>query len=242
MSESILKIKNLQKSFGDKTVHRGVNVELRKGEMLGLLGNSGTGKSVLLRCLIGLEEMDAGEVWFQGKRIDTLTEEQLYPIRVKMSYAFQSGALFDSLSVYDNIAYPLREHLRLNETEEAKRVHEFLKMVHMEEARALLPSDLSGGMQKRAGLARAAVLRPDVLLYDEPTAGLDPVNVENVLEIMRDFKALGMAGIFVTHDIPAAKKVCDRLVILDKGIVAFEGDIAAFEASTDPFVQPFQQA
>jgi phospholipid/cholesterol/gamma-HCH transport system ATP-binding protein len=237
--ETILEVKHLKKTFGDKTVHRDVTFSLHRGEILGLLGNSGTGKSVMLRCLIGLETMDDGEVWFQKKRIDLLHEEALFTIRTKLSYAFQSGALFDSMSVYDNIAYPVREHLRLTDEEEHKRVHDILKLVHLPEAGALYPSDLSGGMQKRAGLARAMVLSPDVILYDEPTAGLDPVNVENVLEIMRSFRSRGTAGIFVTHDIPAAQKVCDRLMVIDEGKIAFQGTIDEFTHSTNPVVQRF---
>lgn len=237
--QQILQVKDLKKSFGEKTVHNGVNFELYRGETVGLLGNSGTGKSVLLRCLIGLETMDDGEVWFEKKRIDLLNEAQILKIRTRISYAFQSGALFDSLSVYDNIAYPVREHLKMNETEESHKVHEMLRLVRLDESAKLFPSDLSGGMQKRAGLARAMVLSPDIILYDEPTAGLDPDNVENVLEIMRTFKARGVAGIFVTHDIPAAKKVCDRLLIIDHGQIAFSGSIQEFENSTNPFVKRF---
>jgi len=237
--QQILQVKDLKKSFGSKSVHNGVNFELYKGETVGLLGNSGTGKSVLLRCLIGLETMDDGEVWFEKKRIDLLNEVQILKIRTRISYAFQSGALFDSLSVYDNIAYPVREHLKMNETEESHRVHEMLRLVRLDESAQLFPSDLSGGMQKRAGLARAMVLSPDIILYDEPTAGLDPDNVENVLEIMRTFKSRGVAGIFVTHDIPAAKKICDRLLIIDHGQIAFSGSITEFENSTNPFVKRF---
>lgn len=238
--EKVLRVKGLRKSFGPKTIHRDITFDLHKGETVGLLGNSGTGKSVMLRCLIGLDTMDDGEVWFQDKRIDLLEEHQLYKIRTRISYAFQSGALFDSLSVYDNIAYPIREHLGLPEAEEAKMVDEVLKLVRMQEATQLFPSNLSGGMQKRAGLARAVVLRPEIILYDEPTAGLDPVNVENVLEIMRSFKEKGMAGIFVTHDILAATKVCDRLLIIDEGRIAFNGNIKEFEQSQDPVVRRFQ--
>ncbi len=241
-SGEILRVEELRKSFGPKVVHAGVSFSLKRSETIGLLGNSGTGKSVLLRCLIGLETMDAGEVWLDQERIDLYAEEQLVRTRTRMSYAFQSGALFDSLTVYDNIAYPVREHLRLNETEESHRVHEVLRLVRLDEAAQLYPSDLSGGMQKRAGLARAMVLKPDVILYDEPTAGLDPVNVENVLEIMRSFKARGVAGIFVTHDIPAAKKVCDRLLIIDQGRIAFQGSVRDFEESTLPIVKKFQTA
>lgn len=235
----ILEIKNLKKSYGPKVVHRGVNFSLKKGETLGLLGNSGTGKSVLLRSIIGLEQIDDGEIIFQKRRIDTLTETELYKVRQQISYAFQTGALFDSISVYENIAYPLFEHTDLSEEAIENKVREILKVVRMETAFNLMPSDLSGGMQKRVGLARAMIIGPEILLYDEPTAGLDPVNVEMVLEVMTRFKDQGISGIFVTHDIPAAKKVCDRIIILKDGIVGFQGSISEFENSRDPFVQSF---
>jgi len=236
---NILEIKNLKKSYGPKVVHRGVNFALRKGETLGLLGNSGTGKSVLLRSIIGLEQIDDGEIIFQERRIDTLTETELYKVRQRISYAFQTGALFDSISVYENIAYPLFEHTDLSEEEIENKVRNILKVVRMETAFDLMPSDLSGGMQKRVGLARAMIIGPEILLYDEPTAGLDPVNVEMVLDVMARFKEQGVSGVFVTHDIPAAKKVCDRIIILKDGVVGFEGSISEFENSNDPFVQSF---
>jgi phospholipid/cholesterol/gamma-HCH transport system ATP-binding protein len=236
---NILEVKNLKKCFEDKEVHRGVTFSLAKGETLGLLGHSGTGKSVLLRSIIGLETIDDGEIYFRDKRIDTLKETELYPIRTKVSYSFQNGALFDSISVFENIAYPLFEHTRMSENEIEKRVMEVLKVVNMEEARDLMPSDLSGGMQKRIGLARAMVLHPEILLYDEPTAGLDPVNVEMVLDIIAEFKSQGISGIFVTHDIPAAIKVCDRILILKEGKIIFDGPTDDFEKSEDPFVQTF---
>lgn len=240
--QTVLKVSHLKKNFGSKTVHRDISFELKKSETVGLLGNSGTGKSVLLRCLIGLETMDEGEVYFNQTRIDLWQEEELFELRTKMSYAFQSGALFDSLSVFDNIAYPVREHLKLSASDEEKLVMDVLRLVRMEDAAHLFPSDLSGGMQKRAGLARAMVLKPEIILYDEPTAGLDPVNVENVLEIMNTFKKRGVGGIFVTHDIPAAKKVCDRLLLVDSGKIVFSGGIREFEESTDPIVQKFNMA
>lgn len=236
---NILDVKNVRKSFEDKEVHKGVTFTLKVGETVGLLGNSGTGKSVLLRSLIGLESIDDGEIYFHQTRIDQLSEVQLYPIRTKVSYAFQSGALFDSISVFENIAYPLFEHTKLSEDEIETRVMEILKVVNMENARDLMPSDLSGGMQKRVGLARAMILNPEVLLYDEPTAGLDPVNVEMVIDVMNRFKQRGVSGIFVTHDIPAAIKICDRLLILKDGKIGFSGTISEFENSTDPFVQSF---
>ncbi len=235
----ILEVKNLSKSYDDKRVHRDVSFHLDSGETIGLLGNSGTGKSVLLRSLIGLESIDAGEIYFHQQRIDSLKETALYPIRTKLSYAFQSGALFDSISVFENIAYPLFEHTKQSEEQIRERVMELLKIVNMENAENLMPSDLSGGMQKRVGLARAMVLHPEVLLYDEPTAGLDPVNVEMVLDVMNKFKSQGLSGILVTHDIPVAKKICDRILILKDGKIGFNGTIKEFEKSDDPFVQSF---
>jgi len=240
--ETLLEVKNVTKSFEDKQVHSGVSFTLHKGETIGLLGNSGTGKSVLLRSLIGLEEIDQGEIYYRQVRIDQLEEEQLFPVRTKISYAFQNGALFDSISVFENVAYPLFEHTKLKEQEVESRVMEILTLVNMAEAKDLMPSDLSGGMQKRVGLARSMALNPEILLYDEPTAGLDPVNVELVLDIMNKFKIRGFSGIFVTHDIPAAKKICDRLLILNEGKIYFEGTVGEFENSVDPFIKSFSSS
>lgn len=240
--EKLLDIKNVKKSFAEKKVHQGVTFSLFKGETIGLLGNSGTGKSVLLRSLIGLEEIDEGEIYYRDQRIDHLSEEALYTVRTRVSYSFQSGALFDSVSVFENVAYPLFEHTQLKEKEIEDRVMEILRTVNMAEARNVMPSDLSGGMQKRVGLARSMALNPEVLLYDEPTAGLDPVNVELVLEIMKKFKDQGFSGIFVTHDIPAAKKICDRLLILRDGKVYFQGTIEEFENSNDSFIMSFSSS
>ena len=236
---SILEVKHLAKNFNEKRIHRDVSFSLKQGETLGLLGNSGTGKSVLLRSIIGLEDIDSGSIIYRNQRIDQLSEVELYPIRTKISYSFQSGALFDSMTVYENIAYPLFEHTNLSENEVDQKVDEILSLINMKSAKELMPSDLSGGMQKRVGLARSMALNPDILLYDEPTAGLDPVNVEMVIEVMKRFKARGFSGIFVTHDIPAARKICDRVLILNEGVIAFEGNISEFENSNDPFVQTF---
>ena len=235
----ILEVKNVFKSFDGKEVHRGVSFSLKEGETLGLLGPSGTGKSVLLRSLIGLDRIDEGEIVYRGSRIDLLSEKQFCKVRTKVSYSFQNGALFDSISVFENVAYPLFEHTKMKETDVEKRVMEILELVNMADARDLMPSDLSGGMQKRVGLARSMALNPDILLYDEPTAGLDPINVEMVIDVMKKFKSQGLSGIFVTHDIPAALKICDRVVILKHGTVGFAGTTAEFENSNDPFVQSF---
>jgi len=241
MNKNILEVKHVSKRFGEKEVHKDVTFSLAAGETLGLLGNSGTGKSVLLRSIIGLEQVDGGEIYFQGQRIDQLAEEKLFKIRTKISYSFQYNALFDSDNVFENIAYPMFEHTTLNEDEIRKKVVSVLKEVNLSGSEELMPSDLSGGMQKRAGLARTIVLDPDIILYDEPTAGLDPVNVENVCDLINKFKAKGMSSILCTHDIPAARKVCDRVIILDGGKVAFTGTINDLDNSQDPVVLKFLQ-
>ncbi len=236
----ILEVKNLKKNFGSKTIHKNLSFDLYKSEILGLLGHSGTGKSVLLRCLIGLETMTEGQIYFNQERIDLWEEEQLYTLRTQLSYAFQGGALFDSLTVYENLAYPLREHRQFSAHEEEKIIDDALSLVHLKEFPHLYPSDLSGGMLKRAGLARSMILRPQVILYDEPTAGLDPKNVENILDIMNQFKAQGIGGLFVTHDISAAKKVCDRVMILHQGQIGFMGTFEEFENSPLELVKNFR--
>lgn len=239
MSETVVKLQNIHKAFSGNPVHKGVSLELHKGETLGLLGNSGTGKSVLLRSIIGLEYIDNGEIYFGNQRIDTLKEIELFKVRTRISYAFQSGALFDSINVFENIAYPLFEHTKLSLKEIEVKVEELLKVIGLPGKGHLMPSDLSGGMQKRVGLARAIVLQPEVMLYDEPTAGLDPENTVNILKIMEGFKAHGISGIFVTHDIAAAIKVCDRIAILKDGQIYFNGTPREFSNSKDEFVQKF---
>jgi phospholipid/cholesterol/gamma-HCH transport system ATP-binding protein len=237
--QKILEVKNVFKNFGFKKVHNGVSFDLTLGETIGLLGPSGTGKSVLLRSIIGLEEIDDGEIRYHHKRIDNLTEVELYKIRTRISYSFQNGALFDSDSVFENVAYPLFEHTKLNELEIEQKVLNVLKIINMEGAKDLMPSDLSGGMQKRVGLARAMILNPEILLYDEPTAGLDPSNVELVIDVMKKFKQQGISGILVTHDIPTALKICDRILILKDGVINFNGTTEEFENSNDSFVKTF---
>jgi phospholipid/cholesterol/gamma-HCH transport system ATP-binding protein len=237
--QAILKINNLVKSFGDNHVHQGVNLRLHRGESIGLLGGSGTGKSTLLRMIIGLDFIDQGEILFHDQRIDKLNEDQLSKYRKQISYSFQSGALFDSQTVFENIAYPLIEHTSLDLFEIQAKVKKVLKLIDLEGKEELMPSDLSGGMQKRVGMARAMILDPEIILYDEPTAGLDPSNTENVLNVMKKLKNLGHASIFVTHDIPAAIAFCDRVMILAEGNIAFNDTIEAFQKSDLPIVEKF---
>ncbi len=235
----ILDLKDLHKNFGPKIVHRGVSFSLHRGEIVGLLGGSGTGKSVILRSIIGLEKPDHGSIWFEGKDIVQLSEEQLPDVRIKIGYVFQNGALFDSLTVEDNLAYPLREHTQLSEVEIQRKVNEMLDLIDMRGSNLLFPAELSGGMQKRAGLARATILDPHIILFDEPTAGLDPVNTHRLIQNIHKLKNKDITGIFVTHDLPAAFEICDRLAILHQGKIYAIDTVANIRASTDPMIRRF---
>jgi phospholipid/cholesterol/gamma-HCH transport system ATP-binding protein len=239
MQEILLELKNVHKSFGNHVIHKGIDITLHKGESLGLLGGSGTGKSVLLRSIIGLERIDKGELVFKGVRYDQLTENQLKDIRIKISYSFQSGALFDSINVFENIAYPLFEHTRYSYNQIKDKVSTMLKTIDLPGKEDVMPSDLSGGMQKRVGMARAMILNPEILLYDEPTAGLDPANTLNVVSLMHKLKEQGLASIFVTHDIPSAVSLCDRIVVLHEGKIIFNDTPRKFMESDDPIVKKF---
>ena len=218
----ILEVKKFKKSFDGKTIHKDVSFNLKKGECLALLGGSGVGKSVILRSLIGLEKPDSGQIFVEGQDITPLNERQLVEIRKKVAYVFQGGALFDSMSVFDNLAYPLREHTKFKAKEIEERVMIQLEELGMGHARSLFPSQLSGGMQKRVGLARAMLLNPDIILYDEPTAGLDPYNTHRIQEVILRLKEKGVASILVTHDMPTAFAVCDRFGLLAEGRIFLE--------------------
>lgn len=213
----MIKVSNFSKSFGSKQVHKNINFEVNKGECLGLIGGSGTGKSVILRSLIGLETPDTGKIMIDDIDINALNEREMTKLRQKVSYVFQGGALFDSLNVFDNLAYALREHTNLSEMEIEGRITSTLGQFGLKESEFLMPSQLSGGMQKRVGLARAMVMNPEVLLYDEPTAGLDPFNTKRIQELILRLKSTGVTGILVTHDMPVALEVCDRLALLLRG-------------------------
>lgn len=239
MNTPLLELKNIHKSFGNQKVHQGISLTLHRGESLGLLGGSGTGKSVLLRSIIGLERIDKGEIYFNGNRIDHLNENNLRSYRIKISYSFQSGALFDSINVFENIAYPLFEHTKFSYAQIEDKVAEMLKLIDLEGKEELMPSDLSGGMQKRVGMARAMILNPEIILYDEPTAGLDPANTLNVVDLMQKLKQKGLASIFVTHDIPSAIMLCDRIVVLHQGKIIFNDTPINFQNSNDPIVRKF---
>ena len=237
--ETILELKNIKKRFKEKVIHDGLNLSLRKGEILSLFGGSGTGKSVALRSVIGLEHADSGEILFAGKNISRLSESQLIPVRKKIAYVFQNGALFDSMSVRENLAYPLVEHTTLSDADIDVRIEKMLELIKMQGSENLLPASLSGGMQKRVGLARAIILEPEVILYDEPTAGLDPQNTKNLVEIMATLRSHGRSAIFVTHDIPAALDVSDRIAILYNRKIHVIDTVDNIKKSDDPVVKAF---
>lgn len=218
----MIRVKNFSKSFGSKQVHKNINFHVKRGECLGLIGGSGTGKSVILRSIIGLEHPDSGTVEVNNNIINQMSETELVNVRQKVSYVFQGGALFDSLSVFDNLAYTLREHTRLTPSEIAARIHSTLEQFGLYDSSQLMPSQLSGGMQKRVGLARAMVMEPEVLLYDEPTAGLDPFNTRRIQDLIIRLKGTGVTSILVTHDMPVALQVCDRLALLLRGEIVEE--------------------
>ena len=179
---AVVEIKHFAKKFSGKVVHKDINLTIEKGECVALLGGSGAGKSVILRSLIGLEKPDQGDVIINGENISSFNEDQLLHIRKQVAYVFQGGALFDSMSVAENLAYPLREHTKLTEKEIKEKILSTLKSFGLEGCDKLMPANLSGGMQKRVGLARAIIMGPEVILYDEPTAGLDPFNTKKIQE------------------------------------------------------------
>ena len=222
-SNKIIRVEHFSKSFGSKKVHKDVNFSVHSGECLGLIGGSGVGKSVILRSLIGLEKPDSGHIFVYDQDITSWNEKQLIPIRKKIAYVFQGGALFDSMTVYENLAYPLREHTKLKEKEIRKKVGDTLDDFGLSGNEEVFPANLSGGMQKRVGLARAIILEPSVILYDEPTAGLDPYNTRKIQEMILRFKNQGVTSILVTHDMPSAFAVCDRIAMLAHGKIGAIG-------------------
>ncbi|MDX9730665.1 MAG: ABC transporter ATP-binding protein [Bdellovibrionales bacterium] len=232
--------KGFAKSFGSKRVHTDITFDVRRGECLGLIGGSGTGKSVILRTLVGLEKPDRGEIRVEGQEISNLSEAQLIEIRKKVAYVFQNGALFDSMSVFDNLAYALREHTDFDESTIRDRVLSRLAEFGLAGNENLYPSNLSGGMQKRVGLARSIILQPSVVLYDEPTAGLDPYNTKRICDMMLRLKQSGATAIFVTHDMPALFAVCDRIAVLRDGRILAIGTREEIE-SYDPWISRFIQ-
>jgi len=240
-SASVIGVEDLHKSFGSQKVLNGISLAVKRGETIAVLGRSGTGKSVLLRLIIGLEKPDSGLVRIHGQDIAGLPLDQLGEIRKKMGFLFQHAALYDSLTVEQNVAFPLLHHKkRMPKSERGDRVRQLLAEVGMEDALAKMPADISGGMQKRVGLARALALEPDILLLDEPTAGLDPISSAEIDDLVLKLQQEHhMASIVVTHDLHSAKSIADRLALLDGGNVVIEGSFEDLQKSDIEFVREF---
>ncbi|MFP5520313.1 MAG: ABC transporter ATP-binding protein [Bdellovibrionia bacterium] len=239
MNNSFIEVLNFKKSFGKKTIHHDVSFYVKKGECLGLIGGSGAGKSVILRSLIGLEKPDSGKILIDGVDIVPMNEAELAMIRQKVAYAFQGGALFDSMTVFDNLAYPLREHTHYSEKEIREQILNQLQEFGLHGSENLFPGNLSGGMQKRVGLARAMMLKPQVVLYDEPTAGLDPYNTKKIQESILKLKSQGVTSILVTHDMPTAYAVCDKIAFLQKGYIVASGTLKQLDENPHSVIHQF---
>ena len=241
--EPFVEFQDIAKAFGPKQVLRGANLKVFRGEVLVILGGSGTGKSVTLRHMLGLDAPDSGRVVVEEEDITDLPEEELYRIRKKFGMLFQSGALFDSMTVFENVAFPLREHTDMSEEEISRAVREKLELVNLPNTEHLMPVSLSGGMRKRVGLARSIVLDPKVILYDEPTTGLDPITAQTINELIVDLQAkLSVTSVVVTHDIHSAFFVGDRIAFLNQGVFEWVGTMDEARDSDHPRLREFLKA
>ncbi len=239
-AQADMRVVNLRKRFGRRDVLRGVTLDFPKGEITVVLGASGCGKSVLLKHLVGLMRPDRGEVWFGSTRIDRLPERELGIVRRQIGFLFQQSALFDSLSVRENIAFPLREHGMEDERLIEEKVVRVLNLVGLGDTLDQIPSELSGGQRKRVALARAVVLEPRVVLYDEPTTGLDPIRSEIINQLILKFsQTLGITSIVVTHDLISAHRIANTMVLLHEGKIILQGTPEAFQLTTDPIAVQF---
>lgn len=237
---ALIELRHLHKAFGRLVVLNDLSLNIEAGQSLVIIGASGSGKSVLLKHIVGLLKPDKGEVHFDGRRIDLLSERQLVDIRKRFGFLFQMGALFDSLTVYENVAFPLREHTHMEEEEIDNVVQQKLTMVGLPEVGKKMPAELSGGQRKRVAMARAIAMNPEVILYDEPTTGLDPIRSdvinEMILKLQRELK---VTSITVTHDMNSAFKIANRIVMLHEGKLIFDGTPADIQATQQPVVKRF---
>jgi phospholipid/cholesterol/gamma-HCH transport system ATP-binding protein len=237
---ALIELKHVRKSFGFQVVLNDLNLKVEKGESLVILGVSGSGKSVILKHMVGLLKPDRGEVWFDGQRMDNLPERALVPIRQRFGFLFQMGALFDSQTVRDNVAFPLVEHTTKSQEEIDRIVHDKLTMVGLPEVGQKMPGELSGGQKKRVALARAIALNPEVIMYDEPTTGLDPIRSDVINELIIKLRAeLKVTSVVVTHDMNSAFKVATRIVMLHEGRLIFDGSPDQIEKSENSIVRRF---
>jgi phospholipid/cholesterol/gamma-HCH transport system ATP-binding protein len=237
-----IEVVDLHKAFGSKHVLRGVNLEVRKGESMVVIGGSGVGKSVLIKCIIGLVRPDSGSIRVDGQEITSLDEKSLNEIRKKFGMLFQASALFDSLSVWKNVGFGLKQHTALGDQEIKLMAVEKLRLVGLRHVEDLMPSELSGGMRKRVSLARALAMEPEILLYDEPTTGLDPIMADVINELIVQMRRkLRMTSIAITHDMVSAYKIADRIAMLYGGEIIEVGTPQENRESSNPIVQQFIQ-
>ncbi|MDO3643894.1 MAG: ABC transporter ATP-binding protein [Mucilaginibacter sp.] len=237
----VISIKGLKKSFGSKEVLKNINLELEKGENIVILGRSGTGKSVTIQCIVGMLTPDAGSVKVFGQEVSELSEKELKELRIRVGFLFQSGALYDSMTVRENMEFPLTRVLKMNDQAEIdKKVEEALDSVGLLDAIDKMPSDLSGGMRKRAGLARTIIVDPEIILYDEPTTGLDPITSREISDlILKIQKKQKTSSIIITHDMECARIASDRVVIMNDGEYVAEGTFDELHQSKDEIVKSY---
>ena len=237
---SYIEFKGVTKAFSGKSVLRGMNLSIAKGEVMFIIGTSGVGKSVTIKHLIGLLRIDAGEIWFDGQRVDTLPERALAPLRRRIGMVFQSSTLFDSMTLAENVALPLRKHQRMSHRDSLVEAKTRLAQVNMDEYADRYPGELSDGMRKRAAIARTLALSPEVVLFDEPTTGLDPVSARRVDRLIRELaQKLGVTAVVVSHDPPSIFGIADRVAFLYQGVVHAVATPAELRASSDPVLQQF---
>jgi phospholipid/cholesterol/gamma-HCH transport system ATP-binding protein len=240
--KAVIEIKDLYKSFGDNLVLNGFNMTLQEGENLVVMGKSGSGKSVMIKCLVGLEKPDSGTVKVLGKEINSLDQQTLDELRSDIGFLFQGSALYDSMTVRENLEFPMRRHKEklgvVTDTEPL--VREALENVGLAHTIDLMPEELSGGMKRRVALARTLILKPKVILYDEPTSGLDPITSKEIIELMRSIqKKYGTSSLIITHDVDCARVISERMILLVDGINYAEGTYSQLSQSTDPKVEAF---
>ena len=235
----IIKIKDMRKSFDDNHVLNGFSMALYEGENLVIMGKSGSGKSVMIKCLVGLMQPDHGDIEIMNKNINELDQDELNSLRTEIGFLFQGSALYDSMTVRENLKFPLRKRIK-DAVEAEKLVHEALKSVGLTEAIDLMPSELSGGMQRRVALARAIILHPKIIIYDEPTTGLDPITAKEIIELMRNIqKIYGASSLIITHDVDCARVIANRMILLIDGINYAEGTFKEISSSKDKKIQAF---
>jgi len=235
----VLKIKDLKKSFGDNHVLNGFTMELFEGENLVIMGKSGSGKSVMIKCLVGLMEPDSGDIEIMGRNIEKLQKNELDNLRTEIGFLFQGSALYDSMTVQENLEFPLRKNKEKFKLKD-KLVHEALESVGLTDAIDLMPEELSGGMKRRVALARAIILNPKIIIYDEPTTGLDPITAKEIIELMREIQQKhGTSSVIITHDVDCARVTANRMILLIDGINYVEGIFQELSSSSDEKIQAF---